>query len=98
MIAVADTYDVMTARDSYRDPVSSFEAIAELRRIAGTQLDAELRRDLRPACSPTRTSPTATARTPTSRRELALDRRIHDYVEQPAQRRRPRAPPPDAAA
>jgi len=27
MISVADTYDVMTARDSYRKPISSFEAI-----------------------------------------------------------------------
>jgi putative nucleotidyltransferase with HDIG domain len=40
IISVADTYDVMTARDSYRTPVSSFEAIQELRRVAGTQLDA----------------------------------------------------------
>jgi putative nucleotidyltransferase with HDIG domain len=40
IIAVADTYDVMTARDSYREPVSSFEAIQELQRVAGTQLDA----------------------------------------------------------
>jgi putative nucleotidyltransferase with HDIG domain len=39
IISVADTYDVMTARDSYRDPVSSFEAIQELRRVSGTQLD-----------------------------------------------------------
>jgi putative nucleotidyltransferase with HDIG domain len=39
IIAVADTYDVMTARDSYREPVSSLEAIEELRRVAGTQLD-----------------------------------------------------------
>jgi putative nucleotidyltransferase with HDIG domain len=39
MISVADTYDVMTARDSYRDPVSEIEAIKELRRVAGTQLD-----------------------------------------------------------
>ena len=30
----------MTARDSYRDPISSFEAIQELRRVAGSQLDA----------------------------------------------------------
>ena len=29
----------MTARDSYRDPVSSEEALAELRRVAGSQLD-----------------------------------------------------------
>ena len=41
IISVADIYDVMTARDSYRKPVSSFEAIQELRRVAGTQLDAE---------------------------------------------------------
>jgi putative nucleotidyltransferase with HDIG domain len=41
MISVADTYDVMTARDSYREPVSSEAALAELRRVSGTQLDAE---------------------------------------------------------
>lgn len=41
MIAVADTYDVMTARDSYRKPMSSFEAIQELKRVAGKQLDAQ---------------------------------------------------------
>jgi putative nucleotidyltransferase with HDIG domain len=41
MISVADTYDVMTARDSYRTPISSFEAIQELRRVSGTQLDGE---------------------------------------------------------
>jgi putative nucleotidyltransferase with HDIG domain len=40
IISVADTYDVMTARDSYRAPVSSFEAIQELQRVAGAQLDA----------------------------------------------------------
>jgi putative nucleotidyltransferase with HDIG domain len=39
ILAAADTYDVMTARDSYRDPVSSEEALSELRRVAGTQLD-----------------------------------------------------------
>jgi putative nucleotidyltransferase with HDIG domain len=42
MISIADTYDVMTGRDSYRQPVSSAEAIAELRRVAGSQLDAAL--------------------------------------------------------
>ena len=40
MISVADVYDVMTGRDTYRTPVSPEEAIAELRRVAGTQLDA----------------------------------------------------------
>jgi putative nucleotidyltransferase with HDIG domain len=40
IISVADTYDVMTARDSYRQPISSHDAIQELRRVAGKQLDA----------------------------------------------------------
>jgi putative nucleotidyltransferase with HDIG domain len=39
-ISVADTYDVMTSRDSYRKPVPRAEAINELRRVAGSQLDA----------------------------------------------------------
>jgi putative nucleotidyltransferase with HDIG domain len=39
IISVADTYDVLTARDSYRKPISPAEAIEELRRVAGTQLD-----------------------------------------------------------
>ena len=56
IISVADTYDVMTARDSYRKPVSSFEAIQELRRVSGAQLDGELRRDLHRRCSRARTS------------------------------------------
>jgi putative nucleotidyltransferase with HDIG domain len=42
IIAVADTYDVLTARDTYRKPVSSREAIEELRGVSGTQLDARL--------------------------------------------------------
>jgi putative nucleotidyltransferase with HDIG domain len=41
IISVSDTYDVMTARDSYRTPMSSHDAIQELRRVAGKQLDAE---------------------------------------------------------
>src|SRR4051812_8898405 len=40
LISVADTYDVLTARDSYREPVTSDAAVAELRRVAGSQLDA----------------------------------------------------------
>jgi putative nucleotidyltransferase with HDIG domain len=42
MISIADTYDVMTGRDSYRQPVSSAEAIEELRRVSGSQLDGDL--------------------------------------------------------
>jgi putative nucleotidyltransferase with HDIG domain len=39
IINVVDAYDVMTARDSYGSPVGSFEAIAELRKMSGTQFD-----------------------------------------------------------
>jgi putative nucleotidyltransferase with HDIG domain len=39
IISVADTYDVLTARDSYQSPVATSDAIEELRRVAGTQLD-----------------------------------------------------------
>jgi putative nucleotidyltransferase with HDIG domain len=42
LISVADTYDVLTARDSYRRTVSSDEAVAELERVAGSQLDPDV--------------------------------------------------------
>jgi putative nucleotidyltransferase with HDIG domain len=42
MISVADAFDVMTARDSYQSPVSTGEALAELRRVSGSQLDADI--------------------------------------------------------
>jgi putative nucleotidyltransferase with HDIG domain len=42
LIAVADAYDVLTARDSYRQPVSAGAAIAELRAMSGTQFDPQV--------------------------------------------------------
>jgi putative nucleotidyltransferase with HDIG domain len=42
IIAVADVYDVITARDTYRTPVGIDAALTELRRSAGSQLDAQL--------------------------------------------------------
>jgi len=42
LISVADAYDVLTARDSYRRPVSPEAAVAELRRGAGTQFDPQV--------------------------------------------------------
>ena len=42
IISIADTYDVLTARDSYRRPLTPAAAASELRRVAGTQLDARL--------------------------------------------------------
>ncbi|MBV8987077.1 MAG: HD-GYP domain-containing protein [Solirubrobacterales bacterium] len=40
IIAVAEVYDTLTASDTYRTRMSSFEALRELRRVADTQLDA----------------------------------------------------------
>jgi putative nucleotidyltransferase with HDIG domain len=42
IISVSDTYDVMTARDTYRNPVTSMEAMRELQRVAGAQLDGQV--------------------------------------------------------
>jgi putative nucleotidyltransferase with HDIG domain len=39
IIAVAEVYDTLTASDTYRTRQSSFEALNELRRVAGSQLD-----------------------------------------------------------
>jgi putative nucleotidyltransferase with HDIG domain len=91
VIAVADTYDVLTARDSYRRPVSTYEAVAELRRSAGTQLDPTfveilagllVDKDL-----PYRHGEDADFET-----ELALDRRIHEYATAGTTTRGPRLP------
>lgn len=42
IVAVCSVYDTLTARDSYRSPMIPQDAIAELRRVAGRQLDAEI--------------------------------------------------------
>ena len=41
IISVAEVYDTLTAADTYRTRMSSFEALRELRRVAGSQLDAD---------------------------------------------------------
>jgi putative nucleotidyltransferase with HDIG domain len=40
IISVAEVYDTLTASDTYRARMSSFEALTELRRVAGTQVDS----------------------------------------------------------
>ena len=39
IVAVAEVYDTLTAPDTYRTPMTSFEALTELRRVSGYQLD-----------------------------------------------------------
>jgi putative nucleotidyltransferase with HDIG domain len=40
VVAVAEVYDTLTAPDTYRTPMNSFEALNELRRVSGSQLDS----------------------------------------------------------
>jgi len=42
IIAICSTYDAMTKRETYGPPMDAQEAMAELRTIAGSQLDADL--------------------------------------------------------
>ena len=42
IIAVADTYDAMTSKRPYRDPLTHVEAMAELFRLRGVHLEARL--------------------------------------------------------
>ena len=65
LISVADTYDVLTARDSYRKPVAPAAAVAELHRHAGTQFDPEMVERSR-GCSRRGSSRSATPTTRTS--------------------------------
>jgi putative nucleotidyltransferase with HDIG domain len=41
IISVAEVYDTLTASDTYRTRMSSFEALRELRRVSGSQLDGD---------------------------------------------------------
>jgi putative nucleotidyltransferase with HDIG domain len=42
IVAVCSTYDTLTARETYRAPMTPQDAMTELRRVAGRQLDSEL--------------------------------------------------------
>ena len=41
IVAVAEVYDTLTAHDSYRPALGPLPALLELRRVSGTQLDAD---------------------------------------------------------
>jgi putative nucleotidyltransferase with HDIG domain len=79
IISVADTYDVMTSRDSYRRPVSSEAAIVELRRVAGTQLDQTVVEAFVEMIETGRVA-FRHADEADFERELAFERRVADYA------------------
>jgi len=41
IVAVADSFDAMTSERPYRDPRAPDEALRELQRVAGSQLDPD---------------------------------------------------------
>jgi putative nucleotidyltransferase with HDIG domain len=79
IISVADTYDVMTSRDSYRRPVSAEAAIVELRRVAGSQLDPMVVERFIEMVESGRVA-FRHADEADFERELAFDRRVEDYA------------------
>jgi putative nucleotidyltransferase with HDIG domain len=79
IISVADTYDVMTSRDSYRKPVTSQTAIAELRRVSGTQLDGRLV-EIFVGILASKGVAYRHGEDADFETELALDRRVHEYA------------------
>jgi putative nucleotidyltransferase with HDIG domain len=42
IVAICSTYDTLTARETYRAPMTTQDALTELRRVSGRQLDGEL--------------------------------------------------------
>jgi len=79
IISVADTYDVMTSRDSYRRPVSSRDAIEELHRVSGAQLDADVV-GVFVGLLQRRSVTFRHADDADFERELNLERRVRDYA------------------
>jgi putative nucleotidyltransferase with HDIG domain len=86
LIATADAYDVLTARDSYRTPVSSEAAVAELRRAAGTQFDPAIVEALATVLADAELS-FGHGDDADFEAELAFEQRVRDYT-----RRRLRTP------
>ena len=80
IISVADTYDVMTSRDSYRRPVSSRDAIEELRRVSDAQLDADVVETFIDLIEE-RSITFRHADDADFERELNLEMRVRDYAE-----------------
>jgi putative nucleotidyltransferase with HDIG domain len=85
IIAVADAYDMLTAPDAYpqarreRGPLGWFDALTELRRAAGTQLDGRFVDALSQVLDD-KGFAYRHGQDADFDAELALDKRIHEYV------------------
>lgn len=79
IVAVAEVYDTLTTEDTYRDRMTSFQAMTELRRVAGRQLDERYVEALA-ALLAGRGMDYRHADTADFDRELAIEGRIADAV------------------
>ena len=78
IVAVAEVYDTLTAPDTYRTPMTSFEALNELRRVVGLAARRRAASRRWPSCSPAAAWSTATPTRRTSTRELDIERRMNE--------------------
>lgn len=81
IVAVAEAYDTLTAADTYREQKTSFEALTELRRVAGSQLDGRYVEALAELLAG-RGTDYRHADAADFDRELAIQRKIADAVGQ----------------
>jgi putative nucleotidyltransferase with HDIG domain len=79
LIAAADAYDVLTARDSYRRPISAEAAVAELRRGAGSQFEPRVVEALATVLSSEELS-FGHGDDADFEAELAFEQRVRDYA------------------
>jgi putative nucleotidyltransferase with HDIG domain len=80
IVAVAEVYDTLTAGDTYRASMSSFQALRELRRVAGRQLDDRYVEALATVLEGTGVDYRHAGEADFDR-ELELERRVSDAVD-----------------
>jgi putative nucleotidyltransferase with HDIG domain len=88
VVAICSTYDTMTTRETYGPPMTPQEAMAELRNVAGRQLDPDLVETFIALLE--REGPTF-GQEADYKTELAFERRVRKMAE-------PRSPNPTAVA
>jgi putative nucleotidyltransferase with HDIG domain len=93
IVAICSAYDTMTKRATYGPPMSPEEAMAELRNVAGRQLDAELVESFIALLE--RKGPTF-GQEADYKTELAFERRVSKMAEPRATDTMPRARHPSA--
>jgi putative nucleotidyltransferase with HDIG domain len=81
ILAICSTYDTLTARESYRSSMTPQDAMKELRRVAGRQLDAELVESLIALLEREGALTSATGDQAEFDAELAFERRARSFAQ-----------------